>query len=194
MNLKPLIFIFLLSSCTGSLEPGELITWIEEPENGCVQESGQSAYKLLASILPPSLMAYKQLHILEERYDDSAFDALEKEYQKGVYFKFSIDFEDSSQQAKQFFEAHTDYLNFYMSRDLALVMGSDTLPCLVANLERSANFTPRLNYELAFEIGAELGQKPQDLILIYSGELSENKPVNFVFTAGAINDIPHLKR
>lgn len=194
MKIKSLLLIFLFSSCTGSLEPSELITWIETPENDCVQESELSAFKLRASILPSSLMAYKQLHILQERYDDSAFDALEKEYQKGVYFKFSLDFSDSSQQAKSFFETHTDYLNFYIARDLFLIKGGDTLICSVANLERSANFTPHLNYELAFDTGEVPNENPQDLTLIYSGELSENKPVTFLFTASAINDIPTLKR
>ncbi|MHB1279179.1 MAG: hypothetical protein ACYC1Q_12380 [Bacteroidia bacterium] len=192
MKIKSLLFIFLFSSCSASLEPSELVIWIEEPKNGCVQESEQKAYKLRASILPPSLMAYKQLHILEERYDDSAFEALEKEYQKGVYFKFSVDFEDSSQHAKQFFEAHTDYLNFYIGQDLALVMGTDTLACSIANLERSANFTPHLNYELAFDIEANL--QDRNLILLYKGDLSQDKLVEFHFSISDINKIPKLKR
>ena len=194
MKIKSLLIIFLFSSCTGSLPPSELITWIQEPENGCIQESEQNAFKLRASILPSSLMAYKQLHILEERYDDSTFEALEKEYQKGVYFKFSIDFEDNSQNAKQFFEAHTDYLNFYIGEDLALVRGADTLGCSIANLERSANFSPHLNYELVFDMGEKAVVKPEELVLIYSGELSDNKAVTFMFSADAINDIPNLKR
>ncbi len=182
----------LLSACTGSLPPMELTTWLENDEHGLFQTQKEETFSLNCSVLPASLLAYKQLHILEERYDDSTFEALEEEYNKGFYLKFSIDFSERTAEAKEFYEANADYLNFFMARDLHLVAGNDTLVCSMANLERSANFSPSFNYELAFD--RPLNWENSDLTLLYQGELTNNLPRPFTFTKSDIKDIPKLKR
>ncbi len=193
MNLRILAVACLLSACTSTLPPNELSKWVEAPENGCAAEETLGDYSLKASVLPANLMAYKQLRILEEAVTDSAFRALEKEYLKGRYFKFSIDFSRHADKAKEFLQTHSDYLNFYIAQDLHLVVGTDTIMCSVANLERSASFSPSLNYELAFDT-EDHTLADKDLVLLYRGGLSEGKPVTFPFFSDNLNDIPNLKR
>lgn len=192
MNLKIFACALLLTGCSESLSPVQLIDWLEKPDNGSTVEHTEKNYVLRCTLLPADLLAYKQFHVLEEPYTDSAFEALEEEYGSGRYFKFSIDFKENAPLAKQFFEQHSDYLNFYMAGDLVLVSDGDSLPCSLANMERSANISPRLTYEIAFDVPK--GRNEKDFTVVYRGELSDNKPLAFGFQQTDLKNIPHLKR
>lgn len=193
MNLKSLVWVsILLVGCTGSLSPVQLVSWLEAPENGLTVEYPQEDYVLRMTVLPAQLLAYKQFQVLEEPYTDSAFDAVEKQFKTGRYFRFIIDFNENPSAAKSFLEEHSDYLNFYLARDLVLVTEGDTVPCAMANLERSANISPKLMYEVAFDVPEDGSNK--DFSLIYTGELSNNEPLLFTYSRNDLMNIPHLKR
>lgn len=183
-------FLILVSGCTKRLNPNDLVNWLTDEDNGCLQGHELPDYKMTSQFLPSDYMAYKQFHILEQRFNDSTFYAIKGEYDGGIHFILSFDFTNNVQKAKEFIDDNIEYLSFFIEKDFLLITNGDSIPCSLANLERGANFSPKINIEMAFIY--PIDQIGDSIQLLYQGYLT-NEPVSMTFQKSKIRKTPKIK-
>lgn len=191
MRILVLFFsLALVCSCTKKLNPNELTNWLTNEDNGCLQSQDLTEYKMTSQFLPSDYMAFKQFHILEERYNDSSFNAIKEQYDGGIHFILSFDFSNNVQNAKEFIDDNIEYLSFFIEKDFLMITNGDSIPCSMANLERSANFSSKINIEMAFTY--PISQIGDSIQLLYQGYLSR-EPVSMIFHKSKIRKTPKIK-
>jgi hypothetical protein len=90
-----IFFINALAGCTGKLKPEDLTIYINDPDNGLIQESKTGNLKIVITYKPVSLITDQQLKV-EERTDMTAMrDSVNKIFSAYQYYTLKLSSEDN---------------------------------------------------------------------------------------------------
>lgn len=198
IKLLSLFFLFfLLGSCgKETLLPSDYIVWVNNEDNGLVKKK---------TIVPLEVEAlYKPLDYIianEQRtnaIDKVAYEARKKALEGLQYYTIKLgitggkldvtnyEVSDNGQQQERL-----NYLSFAMQKDIKLVEGMDTLPCVLYHFERSYDIAAYRTFVLAFE--KKETNKTTDKTLILDLPYFKTGPVKLNYKIADLEAIPNLK-
>jgi len=198
MRVNSLIFvcIFLLYACQkSSLKPSDYIKWVEDEKNGLKKTKVVSSFKATAQYQPKSYIVAKEEHT--DDLSKSVFDKRIEELGQMEYFKLELSVESANTKTnitnynvndENAFEQRLQYLSFGMRRDIVLVVGLDTFPCLLYHFERSYDLRPSRNFLLAFDAA----DKKTDKTLIINALEFGIGLIKIQFENTTIQNIPNI--
>lgn len=168
--------------------PRELVAYVNNAENGYLREKEIDNIKFSA--------LYKPLdYIVACENMKSHAAALQVEDLQYVDFRITVeDFEmeflkydlDSPRQ----YSERVDYCAFKMQKDLKLIDGKDTLPCLLFNFERAYDVVPYGHFQAAFP--ASHSQVLSNKTLLFQDRLFGKGLVKLTFKPNDLIKVPKL--
>jgi len=186
---KSIVFllVILLFSCTARLSPLEYKAWLEDPENGLLQETKKSGLTVKAFYRPQTYLVLNDLGL--ESLSDSSIATMKKEYAGIQYYELVISM-DSSDFIKGYSRDKNDYMNnlyyftFAFQKDISLIYpGIDTIPVNLYHFERSYG----MSYSKKFLIGFEDNKHKGDRLLHIDSPLLPTGVINVCFDATNID-------
>jgi hypothetical protein len=176
------------------LRPEQYVTWIQQGSNGLKKE------KTINDIIYSA--QYKPLPYIiceEERTAQIADSTLRKKTnQLGdmQYYNFKIELKEAQTELIKYgistttdYAARVNYFSFDMQRDIKLVQGGDTLPCLLYHYERVYNTG---NFGM-FSLGFAKGKALNDRTLIFFDHGFNKGIIKFFFAGTDIKNQPQLE-
>ena len=144
-----------------SADATSYVSWVEDPENGLLAAKKNGTLKFELQFTP---LEYR---ILKEHAEDTLTPASLKNYTAEIkdmqYFTFRIsddrggDLLKADAASKEDFSSRLQYFSSGMQKDLSLIEGADTLPCLLFHFERAYGIDPRSTFVLGFPLGKKDG-------------------------------------
>jgi hypothetical protein len=177
------------------LSPVNYVKWVEDAQNGLNKEKqiGEMIYS--AQYKP-----YNYVICEQERQPTIADSTVRKDMsQLGnmQYFNLKISLGGGQGEllkynlsSREEYDGRVNYFAFGMQKDIELVDGSDTLPCLLYHYERIYDVAPSATFLLGFAPGKS-SKSDRTLILFDKG--FKKGIIKFYFEAKAINILPQLQ-
>lgn len=194
--LAVLLSALLHVGCTSKKEanPQELVSWVENPDRGCIKEKVIKNIGFRVAYTPTPYMAIKENggNLTPENYQE-ALDRL-----TGLtHFNLTIFPSDGSSQDllhyqtanMRQYQEKIYYYSFPFQKDIYLVQGADTLPCALYHFARDHGLSPQIQFALAFE----QRNSKQDMQLVINEKVFGSGPLHFLIEQEAIEGIPSLK-
>ncbi|MEY4925755.1 MAG: hypothetical protein RI894_191 [Bacteroidota bacterium] len=194
------LFLAFMSFKDNALSPTAYIKWLEDPKNGLLIKglTDDKKFMLKMQYMPNEVLAYQILTPAQRAsISKGAWDSLVNSYHQVDYYKLDI----SSTSLKDPLAANTkvkeqyydklNYLTFDMQKNVRMVCGSDTLPCVLYNYERMYNTTNFCRILLAFDTEKVKATTNRQL-LILDNQLGIDT-VGFSFAGNRLQHIPTLR-
>ncbi|PCI93074.1 MAG: hypothetical protein COB15_16960 [Flavobacteriales bacterium] len=189
------MILLCLNSCQSKLTEAELKTYIQNPENGLMQEKkvNNVEYKLIYK--PTALMINQELR--NKEITNGLLDSLEEKYSKHHYFMLSVnvnnrDILSSKAGNKGEFGSAVYQLSFNMNEKTFLVNDNlDTLGLVDYVFPRMYGMSPATNMLFVFEKGDWEHTKSLKLHINEFGLNTGN--TKYKFLAKDIKNIPAIK-
>jgi hypothetical protein len=195
------IAILLLGSCQRNghqLSVREYIQWIDEEENQLTVEKKIDNYYFQLFYKPHEFIVLKDLN--EKQADNTQLAEKLKSLAGTQYFSLRV--ENLMPGAKDLlngiavteldYQQKLEYCNSYLSADIKLIDGNDTLPCVLYHFERNYGVAPFNVINLAFENKNIHADKPNDKCLVYDDKLFGTGPVLLTIKAETLANLPTL--
>lgn len=175
------------------LIPSQYVSWVENKDNGLEKKKKIDDITYVAQYRPVPYIICQ-----EERKDDIA-DSLVKrrsgelngmqylnlkiEVPQGELLKYKI-------TSRAEYDERVNYFSFGMQKDIQLVDGKDTLPCVLFHYERIYDVAPYGIFLMAFPKGKSTGA---DKTLIFSDNQFNKGIIKFHFDSKNIENVPQLQ-
>ncbi len=186
--------LLLVNACKPkSLEPSDLISWVQNRDNGLVKEEVIGEAKYTVMYMPPQYLLAKSLLNLDSFAINSNSDCnhcfvIKMEPVDGKSQFLTLGAMGKSEPYER--------INYYMNdiaQDINILVGNDTVCMDNLVLERYYNVSPSQNLVVAFRTpGADMQGKGVRLSIndrsIHTGQM------NFEFSSSLMKDIPKLKK
>ena len=189
-------FLFFMCSCTPrELNPADYVKWVESKDHGLVKEKKIGNMHFLAQYKP-----YEYVVLKEEGLAKVTRKAMTEQLnQMGdlIYFTLRMQSLDGSDplkigvNTKEEYYSRIKYLSFDVQRDLRLVLGGDTIKCVIANYDRSYSLKPEITLIAGFLY--KKSKVTDDLEFIYTDKIFNSGPVMMNFSVSDIKKLPNLK-
>lgn len=196
---------FVWTSCnTGNLEPVAYKNWVENPENGLNVSREAGEFQFTLQYKPLDYVAL--INQRPEQLNRQGFMKNKEEMKELQYYTLRIDSKTGDEMlrsnlssADEYFY-RVEYFSFHLKKDLYLIDGNDSLPCVLSHFERSYALSPNNNFILAFPLSekekvmlakgkAYTGEKT----LVYDDRYLQTGPVKFTIKKDALSALPQLK-
>lgn len=189
-----LLTLFLVSCSPKELTPKDLITWVEEPDNGFVKEKTLDDLVFKVFYKPLNYVIAKENL---NKMSDSIYLKTKENIEGLQYVNLTIypangkqinvlnygNTSDREQQEKIY------YYSFTFQEDIYMMQGDEKLPCQLFNFARDHGLSPELNFALAFEHSKNKG----DLKIVINDVVFGNGELNFIIKESDILSLPSLK-
>lgn len=177
------------------LPPVEYVRWVEDEKNGLKREKTLGDMIFSAQYKPESYIVCE-----EERKESIADTVLKKKLKELTdmqYYDLKIEIKDGQGELLKYgltsteqYQERINYFSFGMQKDIQLVDGNDTLPCLLYHYERVYDVAPYGTFILGFAKGKN-DNAGKTLLLFDKGF---NKGiVKFYFEGKDIKYLPQLQ-
>ncbi len=189
----PLMAVFVLSGCSGSLDAKDYLRWVENAENGMVKETSLGGFDFRLQHKPLEYIALQ-----EERTLKPTTGLIRKfRTERGglYYFNFRIASKtgqpilETGKNSKKEYHRRNDYFTSEMQHDLFLVAGKDTISCTLYHFEHNHGLAPYNNMVVAF---AKNSEETQDLQFVYADKVLGVGPVKITLKKSAFDHLPKL--
>lgn len=186
----------IFSSEPKKLGPHEYVQYVENIEKGLKTEKTISDFSYMLQYKPLEYEALRNLD--KDRMSSKELDSMKNLLSDMQYFTFSIrdnkgrnDFLASNTADYREYQETLNYLSNEIYKDISLVDGNDTLPCLMHHWERTFGVSPDVKMVLAFK--SKKGSKgASDKTLIYTDLLLTTGIVKLKISGENINRCPQL--
>ncbi len=176
------------------LKPVEMVNWVEDQENGLLQQKTIDDLSFSALYKPAQYMSIVELHKMKVDIDSGKFEQVQQSYKGMEYFTYKISTDKTNDELLKYKTSSSDeyyqrleYYSFKAQNDFYLIAGKDSLPCKLFHFERTFGLTPVLTFVLGFQ-----GErKPaQDLTLVYNDKIFSNGLIKLNFGLESLSSIP----
>lgn len=179
-----------------SLEPGEYVQWVQNPENGLRKEKTIDDLVFRAQYKP-----HEYIVCMEER-EPQLQDTLVKrkiaELSDMQYYDLKIELKKGEGELLKYklssaeeYDKRVNYFAFNMQNDIQLIEGNDTLPCSLFHFERAYDVTPSSIFILGFPISKNNPAESKTLV-IYDKTFGKGL-IKFMFSNKELKNLPKLK-
>lgn len=190
-----LFWLIGLFACQSDIAPGELKTYIVNPENGLIKKKNIGKVAIAVQYQPIDFLLAKEFngnHFSKEEYKKR-----QKELDGAQYYHLKIGIQEQGkniinhnlQDANQLQE-RLYYLSYKMDDDIQLIDGRDTLRPMLFHFERSYDLAPYNSFVLAFDQRQQ--QKNTDKTFILDIPFLGTGPIKLLFSGNSINNLPKL--
>ncbi len=188
--------ILLCNGCDSSmLSTEEFIQWVDDPDNGLIQEQVVGEYKFIFQYRPTAYMVLKDLDANELDINQAMFDSTLREYnglQYGILkigtVKGNDEFLKQSVVSEQEYFDRIQYFTSSVQNDLYLLNEQDTLPCKMLHFERTFSINSFDNIILGFEAD----QKETDKTIVFSDKALGTGDIKFFIPGKVLANIPQI--
>ncbi|PKP22873.1 MAG: hypothetical protein CVU05_01940 [Bacteroidetes bacterium HGW-Bacteroidetes-21] len=196
------IFVFeaiFLLGCNGSkdeLLPDEYLPFYLEQSDIIENKKMIDDIYIKAMYLSPEYMALKNN---EHSKADEIMDEL-KERNNYYYFNLEIGYNEDKNDILQkdianqeeFFQ-RVEYLSFKVQNDLRLIVGAETLPCIMAQYERTFGLNKAISIVCMYEKSKNQKENCPDIKLEYYDNFFKSGIVYLAFDGESLCNLPTLK-
>lgn len=197
MNKYILFFLFVatMQSCgPGSLEAGDLLKWMENPENGLRQTKNEGA---VTYIIQYKNLDYISLKKGEALGSEEERQKLREDIENKCLFDLYLTCDNGS-VSPLFYKVNSEnevndryyYYQFHFVNDLALEYGSEKIAPLYCIADKGSGLNNTMAFSLAFMLPKG---KEDDIKLVIKDPFLGSGTVKFIFKAKNIKHIPNLK-
>lgn len=196
------IFALLISatfaSCdtSTSLPPADLLAYVDDPANGCIQEKTIGQMQFSARYEPLDYKILKDL-ATDSTLSSARYQALRNDVKGYYYFIFKLGSASGEHPFRQLVRSEQDYAKVFkytqtlMQNDFYLEAGEKKIPCALYHMEGDYNI---LNYSLVSLAFDASGIVPgNDVTLVYNDQLFQNGPVKFTYSNQLLTHLPTVK-
>ncbi|HSH65042.1 MAG TPA: hypothetical protein VLB84_04400, partial [Bacteroidia bacterium] len=166
MNMLRKIVLIFLPACTlmscghRELDPQAYISWMENPKNGLHASEIVGDFEFDLQYKPLSYVALKSMK--KEKVNKEELLKSMQEMGDLQYYTLRINSANGKGEmlrtnlsaADEYFY-RVQYFSFQLKKDLYLLDGKDSLPCVFAHFERTYAISPNNNFILAFPVSQE---------------------------------------
>jgi hypothetical protein len=184
-NLIILLALLTLCSCgKKELEPKAYIAWVENESNGLKISKKLGEYNFTLQYQPSDYFNAK--HGISEE--------VKSEKDSMQYYTMRIFSEGKGDVLRygvsdQEYQDRIQYFSYEFSKDITLIDGKDTLPCILYHFERSYDMAPFNTLVLGFEDR----QSKQDKVFSFDDKVLGTGKINLIIQSEDIQRIPLLK-
>jgi len=178
-----------------TLSPKEYLNWIENPENGFIQEKTINEFTYLALFKPKSYLSLIDLGNIEV-IDKKKFIATTESYTGMDYFTFKITCNQTNEELLRYksgsqeeYFNRLEYFSFKAQNDFYILNGKDTSKCELLHFERSFGLAPILTFVLGFP---EVKNKMEDKTLVFEDKIFKNGTVKLMFPKEMLDKEPSI--
>lgn len=172
------------------------VQWVQNTGNGFRKEKTIKDLTFSAQFKP-----YEYIVCLEEKRHELADSIVRKrvsELKDMQYYELRISSNKAGGEllkrelsSAQQYQERVNYFAFGMQRDIQLVEGTDTLPCVMYHFERSFDVSPESVFLLGFPI--RNGETQEDKTLLVYDRTFNTGLIKFTFSKKALKNLPKLK-
>jgi len=195
------IIIFLhFSGCRPKNSFVEYVNYVDDIENGLVQEITSGDIKLICSLKPAEYILIKE-KFKEVLHKDSIKITQDEIKDMDHILFFKLDF--LSKAKKDFLKSGIENEGEYFSRlqylisdiknDLVVKVGNDTINCLFSELERDFGLTQKVTLNLGFSNETTFPEN-KDLELMFNDKLFGTGIQIFKFDKSALANVPKFNK
>ena len=176
--------------------PLEYVKWVENPDNGLLVQTEQEGFIFKLQYKPIEYIIAVQER--RKRLPEATVTQARKELSGMQYFTFKIRPEkedqallDKTKMTVSEFDQRLGYFSFSMQKDLLLVDGQDSLPCLLFHHEPTYGLTGEETFLLGFDLPIEPSlYSPKELL--YKDSFLGTGQVSVTIQEAALTSIPAL--
>jgi hypothetical protein len=186
----------LLVGCgTSSLPANEYVSYVQSSEGGLLATVQQGDLVYTAQYEPQDYFLLRRFG--DALQDDALYDSLCTASADLQYYTLRISATNGAELLKANIQSDEEYYNrikyysFDIQKDICLVQGNDTLPCIMTHFERSYELSPFLTISLAFEQSDDLRQ---DKNLFIHDRVFLQSALALEFSSANLKKIPALDR
>ncbi len=175
--------------------PLSFVKWVEDGTHGLRKGRTFDNFIYTAQYKPwPYIICEEQR---KEEIPDSIAKKRLKELNGMQYVDLKIELKEGGGELLKYklqspkeYESRINYFSFGMQKDIQLIEGGDTLPCLLFHFERVYNVAPYATFLLAFPLGKDT---KADKTLVFFDHGFNNGIIKFFFDGRDIKNVPQLE-
>ncbi len=193
----PVVSLVLLScSDRRTLSPEQYIAWAKASQKELIKTKEINGYRFTLKFQPAELLILKNAEGLTS---EDALDSMKK-IQKGIVnLVMDIGSTDNQQSllranlaVEEEYYQRMYYYTTDVQKDLYLVEGKDTLPCVFYHFEQTFNITPVNSMIMEFE-RKDPNAPYKDIYFIYEDRILNAGIIKFQYKKSFLNNLPKLK-
>lgn len=188
--------ILLIASCKTLFAPADYVKWVENPDNGLKQDHEVNGVHFELQYKPVDYIIANEngKHELPETFHQQRKEKL------GELFYFSLALKSGTQDLlmhnlneEQEYYQRVNYYSLDFQQEIKMLIGNDTLPCLMYQFENTYGVAPYIKMSLAFS-GKQKEQALQNnfSILVYD-RIFGGGWLKYSFDNKKLNAIPEIK-
>ncbi len=181
------ILLMMLLGRNGSnkMSVDDYVRWVNDPENGFVQEVVIENFKLTCKIQPAAYLALKELRMQGIPFTSNALDSTVRQYGQYIYAILQIGLEKGNEDFLKYKirndQDYFDRLKYFtndVSHDLFIRDNQDTGVCLINHFERSYSVSSYNSMILSFDT---LSETDHDKVIVFNDQILGIGKVQFRF-------------
>lgn len=181
------VLLLMTTSCSGELEPGEYVAWVEDYKNGLHVKKPLGDYVFDIQYKPADYIGLQrgsdELKEGRENIDNLQYFTLKLSMKDGSADIISHDAYNKAEIQKRLY-----YFSYSFQNDIYMEENGVRLPCQLFHFERSYDLKPGRTFVMAFENRFPSSTAAR---LVINSKLLQTGAVNFEINK---KDIPQLKR
>ena len=174
----------------------DYMQWMQDPKNGFHKVKPMDDIEFVVQYKTPEFIICREER--KETLSDSLVKRKQQELQGVHYFDLKIQLINGEGELlkhqlanKEAYENRVRYFAFEMQKDIQLVDGKDTLPCLLYHFERTYDVAPFCTILLGFNENKKNIHKPKTL-LVYDKIFNKGLQ-KFTFKENKLQTLPKLQ-
>ncbi|HTA81718.1 MAG TPA: hypothetical protein VK783_02210 [Bacteroidia bacterium] len=200
-----IIFLFtanVLASCNHAVSPSEYVKYVEKAQNGL---RINKQFKGVEYSLQYEPVAYCVM--MEKRSFNIPHDEFKEEYNRFSGMEHYVLRIDKSKMdslvnklgdTSTYKKGITEYFDFKIQKDIALIKGQDTIPCSICQFDGNTGISEYYTFSLGFfdKSGKEVSTNKSELedrVIEFENKTLNTGKINLVVTGKDIKNIPVLK-
>lgn len=191
----PIILLICIAGWSLShqkVSAAKYIKWVEDPENGFIQEQNAGSLIYRLKYQPATYKAILAIGKPTVRKNElrQSLETLEGLQYFTLQIKHQLDAQVLELENKSGMD-NLSYFSFQMQERLQLIENDNRLPCALFHLEPSFGISPYLTIVLAFE--REQGSENATKVLVYDDQHFGFGELSFQFSDKILANLPTLK-